>query len=188
MHNRIAISSCVAALLSLSVAAAQTTTQTPTQSPVQGNTQGIRGQTRVGTDTKTATQFTLSGCVERESEYNHARGGDHGTGPGGGNEFVLSGAVPARRQPTGTSGQTSPATRDVMTRAYALTGSREADLAPHLGHRVEIVGTMDRDPRGERVTPGIVLDDGDAPGPDQRDPPLPRLTIVSFRPVDGSCP
>jgi hypothetical protein len=142
----------------------------------------------VGTDTKTLTQMILSGCVVRESEHNNARAGALGTGLGAGDEFVLSGAVPARRQPTGTSGRTSPPTTDVMTRAYALTGDREADLAPHLGHRVEIVGTIDRDPRGERVTTGIVVDDGDAPVKDQGVAPLPRLTIVSFRPVDGTCP
>ena len=46
MTNRLVLSSCAAALLSLTVATAQTVNQAPTQSPVQGSTQGTTGQTR----------------------------------------------------------------------------------------------------------------------------------------------
>src|SRR5262245_29920344 len=173
MNNRIVFSSCAAAILSLSVAAAQTTTQTPTQSPVQSSTQGVTGQTRVGTDTKTATQITVSGCVVRESDQTKERGGVLGTGLGAGNEFVLANVTPASGgatasaqipggvsgstsagnrpaapgagAPTGTSGTSSTPSARTMPNApsYSLTGNREAELAQHVGKRVEIVGTVD---------------------------------------------
>ena len=96
MNNRIVLSSCAAAFLSLTMASAQTANQTPTQSPVQGSTQGISGQTRVGTNTETGTQITVTGCIARESEHTKARGGVLGTGVGAANEFVLANAMTAR--------------------------------------------------------------------------------------------
>lgn len=69
---------------------------------------------------------TVSGCVERESDYRKAmdkgRGGVVGTGIGAENEFVL----------TGVAGST----------AYELTGANEKLVAPHINHRVEITGML----------------------------------------------
>lgn len=117
MNNRIVLSSCAAVMLSLAIASAQTANQTPTQSPVQGSTQGITGQTRVGTNTETGTQITVTGCIARESEQTNARGGVLGTGVGAANEFVLANATTARSGATanaqiagGVSGSTSTGT------------------------------------------------------------------------------
>ena len=117
MNNRIVLSSCAAVMLSLTIASAQTANQTPTQSPVQGSTQGISGQTRVGTNTETGTQITVTGCIARESEHTTARGGLLGTGVGAANEFVLANATTARSGATanaqiasGVSGSTSTGT------------------------------------------------------------------------------
>jgi len=199
MTNRLVLSSCGAALLSLTVATAQTVNQAPTQSPVQGSTQGTTGQTRAATGAPTANQVTMTGCIVRESEHTNARGGALGTGVGAGNEFVLAnasrGGAAANAQiagsvagstsagasgtPTGTSGTTAEKTPPpARTMAYSLTGSREGDLAQHVGKRVEIVGTVD-----SRVSPGII------PAPAQGEPAanLQELTIVSFRPVEGTC-
>lgn len=114
MNNRIVLSSCAAVILSLTMASAQTANQTPTQSPVQGSTQGITEQTRVGTNTETGTQITVTGCIARESEHTNARGGVLGTGVGAANEFVLANATTGRSGATanaqiagGVSGSTS---------------------------------------------------------------------------------
>jgi len=128
MTNRIVLSSCAAAILSLTVASAQTANQTPTQSPVQGSTQGISGQTRVGTNTESATQITLTGCVVREAEYTKARGGALGTGIGAANEFVLSNATTGRTGATanaqiagGVSGSTSTGNTPAATGTAGTT-------------------------------------------------------------------
>ena len=211
MNNRILLNSCAAALLSVTVASAQIANQTPTQSPVQGSTQGISGQTRVGTDTQTATQVTVTGCVARESDQAKARGGALGTGAGAGNEFVLSGATMGKSGPTpgaqtaggvsgststgsgtpasgtrsgavGTSGTPSTAAPAAGGTWYSLTGNRESELALHVGKRVEIIGTLAPNTAGASASPqaGTSADTKGATN-------LQQLTIVSFRPVEGTC-
>jgi hypothetical protein len=204
MNTRFVLSSCAAALLSVTAAAGQTTTQTPTQSPVQGSTQGITGQTPTPT-ARTGTQVTVTGCVVRESEHTRARGGVLGTGVGAANEYVLanavmgqSGAKPnaqiagsvsgststgtgsATAGTTGTSGSTTIAApqtaRGGLT--YSLTGNRESDLTQHVGKRVEIVGTIDT-----AIRPSITA----APPQGEAAANLQELTIVSFRPAEGTC-
>jgi hypothetical protein len=178
MNKRIVLGSCAAVVLSLTIASAQGVNQTPTQSPVQGSTQGITGQTRVGTNTDTATQITVTGCVAREAEHTNA-GGVPATGGGTGNEFVLanatnarSGATPSAQIAGGVSGSTSTGSAAGATgtsgttagsagtttattaragsagTAYGLSGSRESELALYVGKRVEIVGTLDANTRG----------------------------------------
>jgi hypothetical protein len=184
MNTRIVLSSCAAVMLSLAVASAQTANQTPTQSPVQGSTQGISGQTRVGTNTETGTQMTVTGCIARESEHTNARGGVLGTGVGAGNEFVLANATTGRSGAaanaqiaggvsgstsagttagaTGTSGTATAEAANTTTArpttggtAYGLTGNRESELALYVGKRVEIVGTLDSSARtGASATAG----------------------------------
>lgn len=260
MKKRVMFSSCAAAVLSMSVAAAQTTTQTPTQSPVQGSTQGTSGQSRPTTGVTNATSITVTGCVMRESDYTKARGGALGTGVGAGNEFVLANAMtgaatrsaidqPSRGEvapgvagstssgresaPTGTSGgvsagagatdqagsrpgatagidagvstnagrtdapaatsgadstagrsaadnsrQSPTATTGAATTgmAYMLTGSREGDLAAHVGKRVEIVGTM------EGATATGTSGQARSGAAEMRE-----IDITSFRVVPGNC-
>ena len=219
MNNRIVISSCAAALLSMTIASAQTANQTPTQSPVQGSTQGITGQTRVGTDTQTGTQITLTGCIARESEQTNTLGGALGTGVGAGNEFVLANAMNARsgatasaqiaggvsgststgRTPsaTGTSGTATTGAEANTTTArtatgtsYSLTGNRESELGLYVGKRVEIVGTLDANSStGASTNAGITAGGANtqAGASAQAKPNMQQLTIVSFRPLDGSC-
>jgi hypothetical protein len=228
MNNRLVLSSCAAAILSLTVAAAQTTTQTPTQSPVQGSTQGTTGQVRVGTGSEASTQVTVTGCVVRESEHTNARGGVLGTGAGAGNEFVLANVMTGRNDATaraqiaggvsgstsakseaegggsgstavGTSGIGAGTTGAATARstpgaaAYSLTGSRESDLAQHVGKRVEIIGTVAGTPRGTGTSASVGADaagasvQAGAAAQGQTAGNMQQLTIVSFRPVEGAC-
>ena len=218
MNNRIAIKSCAAALLSVTVVSAQIANQTPTQSPVQGSTQGIRGQTRVGTDTQTATPVTVTGCVARESDQTKARGG--ALGAGAGNEFVLSGAtmgksgpMPSAQTAGGVSGSTStgsgtpasgttggavgtsgtPSTTVPASggASYSLTGDRESELALHVGKRVEIIGTLGPNTAGASANAGVGAGSASPQAGASADTKgatnLRQLTIVSFRPVEGTC-
>jgi hypothetical protein len=203
------ISSCAAALLSISVAAAQTVSQTPTQSPVQGSTQGTTGQTRVGTGTQASSQVTYTGCVMRE-----------------GNKFVLANAManastasagaatsPGVGQPgsgptrstTGTTGTTAPGAASGAGRAddanaqvtdqprstpraaatsYALSGSRQAELAQHVGKRVEIVGMLDS---ASNATAGAATGAGAGVATTAGAARMPELRMTSFREVSGNC-
>src|SRR5918993_5104967 len=105
-------------------------------------------QTQPGAMPSAAQPVTVTGCVQKESDYRRAqdagRGGVAGTGIGAANEFVLTDVTtsspspeprPAEEppSPTGTSGAKLP--------AYELTGPNEGQVARHVGRRVEISGT-----------------------------------------------
>jgi len=84
------------------------------------------------------TPISLTGCVQRETDYrrlhNSGKGGFLGFGGGLGNEYVLINASPNPRR----------GFRDCSTavggEAYELTGREEGDLKPFVGQRVEIAG------------------------------------------------
>lgn len=88
--------------------------------PVQAGPPSEQTRTKQGDE-----QVTVSGCVQREADYRRARdkgrGGVAGTGLGVENEYVLN-----------VSAKTS----------YELTGANEKLAGPHVGHRVEISGTL----------------------------------------------
>ena len=92
MRRRILGSTCVAAMLAVTGAAAQGSSQAPTQAPTQGNPQqrpterSNPGTARSQTD----QQVTLTGCVARE----------------GASDFVLSSAMPTAGSGNGSGGVT----------------------------------------------------------------------------------
>ena len=95
-------------------------------------------------------------------------------------------------------------------KAYALTGNREKDLEPHVGQRVEIVGTLERSGSGTTsgaatapgagttaagtasgtaagtTTSGTATASGSA-GASPRFGDLQQINVVSFKAVGGSC-
>jgi hypothetical protein len=99
-----------------------------------------------------AHSVTLVGCVMRESEfrdmYGPGQSGPRGPGIGLRNEYMLvdahevapSGSNPGVVETTGTC---PPAPGGFPT-AYELTGPREKEVAPFLGHRVELTGMQKR--------------------------------------------
>ena len=79
-------------------------------------------------------QVTVTGCIRSEAEWRAAndkgRGGAAGTGVGVGNEYVLTSASSGASSKAG-AGDT-----------YELTGANEKLAAAHVGHRVEVTGTV----------------------------------------------
>jgi hypothetical protein len=106
-------------------------------------TAGQAAQTTTSTDQKTAARpanaLTLTGCVERADQL--AAAATAGTTVDS-QQFVLIRAVSATTKapsPAGTSGaKASPTSLGMM---YRLLGDA-AKLNPHVGHKVEIVGTL----------------------------------------------
>lgn len=183
-------------------AAPQTTPQTtpPAQSSMQ--------------DKSAAQQVTLVGCVQSEADYRKAhdlgRGGAVGTGAGVGNEFVLinasstaGGAIAGAQAgtttgtATGTATGTTPGTATGTSgatassnMAFELTGENEAQLAQHVGKRVEITGKLkaaEVGPAGPTggATAGTPPTGVDLMSPDLR---LREVEIVSVRATSGTCP
>ena len=182
-------SMCVAAsVMAFGVGiAAQGAGQQPSQPQTQPSTRS------------TDQQITLTGCVQRESEYRKAqdagRGGVAGTGVGVGNEFVLTdastattaGARPAEpTNPTGTGGTAASAKM-----AYELTGPNEGQVSQYVGRRVEISGTLKA---AETTAGGQPTGDATAGQPPKgvdvasKDLKLRELEITSVKEATGTCP
>lgn len=162
--------------------------QTPAGAPAQAS------QERTGTE----QQVTVTGCIQRESDYRKARdagrGGAAGTGVGAGNEFVLANASTATSAgttgtpagaATGTAGATAPST------AYELTGPNESKAAQHVGRRVEIAGKLkpaevaaSGKPTGG-ATAGKPPEGVDVAAPDLM---LREIEVSTIREVSGTCP
>ena len=180
----------------------------PTQSPVQQGTQSPAGERSrpLGERSVSQQQVTILGCVANESDYKdgQTRSPAAGARESSGDEFVLVNAVMApvatasassslggssTPSATGTSGSSAdgaaaavpetPARRGESGAAFSLTGDRESELSAHVGQRVEIVGTMDRDTLRRAES-----SDAAASGPAAA---IPRVTILSFKPATGSC-
>lgn len=154
-------------------------------------------QTQPGAMSSTAQPITVTGCVQKESDYRLAqdagRGGIAGTGIGAANEFVLtdvtaSSPTPEARpieeppSPTGTSGTKAP--------AYELTGPNEGQVARHVGRRVEITGKLKAaETVGGQPTGGVTATPPPV-GVDvlSTDLKLRELEVTSVREVTGTCP
>lgn len=186
MKRRVSSSLCAAGMLSLcTVAFAQQAGQPPQEAPTQP-----------GARASADGQMTITGCVQREADYRRARdagrGGAAGTGVGAGNEFILTDTSPASSasagaeptSPTGTSGSKS-------TTAYELTGPNEGQLAPYVGKRVEISGTLKAAEIGAGGQPTGGATAGKPPsGVDvaSKDLQLRELEVTSVREATGTCP
>jgi hypothetical protein len=94
--------------------------------------------------------ITLVGCVMRESQYRDMYGpglsGPRGAGIGGRNDYMLVDAHEVGTAGTNpgitpaTTGASCPPAPGTFPTAYEMTGSREGELAPFLGRRVEVTG------------------------------------------------
>jgi hypothetical protein len=154
-----------------------------------------QSQTRAASD----QQITVTGCVERETDYRKAhdagRGGVAGTGVGAGNEYILTNAALSpntttartpeseRTSPTGTAGSSAM--------AYELTGPNEGQVGQYVGRRVEISGKL----KAAETTPSGQPTGGATAGPPpsgvdvaSKDLKLRELDVTSVRETTGTCP
>lgn len=188
MSAKHSVGLCVAAAFALGVTAfAQSSGQaTPSQQP---------GAT--GSMSSSDQQVTITGCVQRESDYRSAKdkgaGGVAGTGMGVGNEFVLTdastssaGSSSSATSATGTSGSSAPSSG----KAYELTGPNEGDVSQYVGKRVEIAGKLKA---AETSASGSATGGATAGAPPSgvdvasKDLKLRELEVSSVREATGSC-
>jgi hypothetical protein len=111
-------------------------------------------------------KVTYSGCIERQPASAAAVAGAANM------PFSLTNAsaVGAANAPVATSGGAGAA------KTYRLDGT-ESTLTPHVGHKVEITGTIEEQPASPSGGAGA----GAAP-------PAPRLKVDSVKMVSTSCP
>jgi hypothetical protein len=156
--------------------------------------------------TASAQQITVSGCVQRESDYRRAQeagqGGVAGTGVGAANEFVLvdssmaSGSTAGSSATgttgtAGTSGTSGSSSSAAKGTAYELTGSGEGQAASYVGRRVQITGKLKAADTTASGTPTGGATAGRPPtGVDvtSKDLQLRELEVSSVRETSGTCP
>ena len=142
-------------------------------------------QTPAGKDA--AQTITVTGCVQRESDYrkerDKGRGGVAGTGVGAENEFVLIAATPGRGTPSATETGAGAMT------AYELTGANEKLAAAHINHRVEITGMLKAAEVGARGATGGSTAGTPPKGVDvlSKDLRLRELEVTSVKMISADC-
>ena len=88
-----------------------------------------------------AKKITVTGCVAKAQQPQAPTGtaGSTGAAASGKETFVLSGAAMSSNAATGTAGAAPSAT--AIASEYKLDAA-DAKLTPHVGHKVEITGTV----------------------------------------------
>ena len=157
----------------------------------QATSQAQAPSTAAAQQTAGEQQVTITGCIQRESDYRRAReagrGGVAGTGVGAANEFVLinasMGAASGAAGATGTTGTAGM--------AYELTGSNEGQAEKLVGQRVEIMGKLKA---AEVAASGKPTGGATAGKPPEgievtgQDLKLRELEVGTVRQVPGTCP
>ena len=89
-----------------------------------------------------AKKITVTGCVAKAQQPQAPTGtaGSTGAAASGKETFVLSGAAMSSSAATGTAGAAPSAT--AIASEYKLDAA-DAKLTPHVGHKVEITGTVE---------------------------------------------
>lgn len=118
-------------------------------------------------------QVTINGCIQREADWQKAndkgRGGAVETSVGAGNEFVLANVWDAKAA-------ASP--------AFALTGPHEMMAAAHVGHRVEVTGTVKSGSATAGPTAGAPPRGTDV---DSKDLQLRELEVSGIKMISAEC-
>ncbi len=132
-------------------------------------TVGLVAQAPGSSAAQASKQVTFSGCVEKApSEAGTLASLAAGASS---TNFILTNASPEATVAVGTAGTAKPSTR------YRLEVD-EAKITPHVGHKVEVTGTVDEQP-GSASSPGSAAASA-ASGP--------KFKVVSVKMVAADCP
>ncbi len=131
-------------------------------------TVGLVAQAPSSSSSQAGKQVTFSGCIEKApGEAGSAFATPEPGAPR--TTFILTNA--SRETPVGTSGSAKPAAR------YRLDVD-EAKITPHVGHKVEVTGTVEEQPDSASSASGALT--SGARGP--------RFKVESVKMVAAACP
>lgn len=175
------------AIVAAAVAATSLAAQSPStssQTPATPNSATSTASTASSTASTTANHVTVTGCIERADQMTSSA--TNPTADPDSLQYVLvradaaqgnSGATPA---PTGTTGTAGAAAQSRVM--YRLSGDQQK-LNPHVGHKVEIVGTPTT-----MASNGTSAATPSAPGASTMPAgPAPGLTVENVRMLDATC-
>ena len=129
-----------------------------------------------------AKSITVSGCLQRAEQAPTGTSGAAASGAAGATrsasetKFVLTNAAMSKSGTTGTAGTTPPSTAAVASE-YRLDAD-DAKVTPHVGHKVEITGTVDAAPSTTQPPAAPAASAANAP----------KLKVDSVKMVAATCP
>ena len=140
---------------------------------------GLALQAQTPSTPSNANKVTVTGCVQRASTQTPT--GTSGTSGASipDTKFILANAT-AGTATAGTSGTTNPPSSAMATAPrYRLDDAAESKITPHVGHKVEITGTLDEQSHaaGSTGTAGAASSGAAAP----------KLNVDSIRMIASSC-
>ena len=130
-------------------------------------TVGLGAQAPSSSAPQAAKSVTFSGCIEKAPS-------DAAAAPAAGaasTTFILTNASPAGSGAVGTAGSAKPAAK------YRLDAD-EAKISPHVGHKVEVTGTVDEQPAPASSPSGAAASGGAGP----------KFKVESVKMVAAACP
>ena len=132
-----------------------------------------------GSQAAGAKKIMVVGCVAKAEPSATGTTGAGGAAPSAKDDtkFVLSKASPSTGETAGTAGANPPAaatpSATEIASEYKLDGT-DATLTPHVGHKVEITGTVE-EPKGATEAPAASAANA------------PKLKVVSLKMISPSC-
>jgi myosin-crossreactive antigen len=124
-------------------------------------------------ESATAKPITVTGCVGRAQEQQAPTTGTTGAATATPEtKFVLTNASVKTSETTGTSGTAAPSATAISSE-YRLD-SDDAKLTTHVGHKVEITGTIEQPSRTEQKPPASAAN-------------APTLKVDSVRMISSTC-
>jgi hypothetical protein len=145
-----------------------------------GAVMALHAQTPTSSDARSADakSVTVTGCIERAAQMPTGTAGAAGTAAPA-PKFILAKATAGSSSPTGTAGSTTPSSSATAPQ-YRFDDADESKLAPHVGHKVEITGTIDDQGRSATGAPG-------APSASSSSAASPKLKVDSVKMIAASC-
>jgi len=118
--------------------------------------------------------MTVSGCIQKAEPSAGATGTAGSTAASDTTKFVLKNVSSAAAGAAGTAGTagTAGSAAGAMVSEYRLDAD-DAKLSPHVGHKVEITGTVDKSSSGAASTAATAS---------------PKLKVDSVKMVSATCP
>ena len=120
-----------------------------------------------------AKQVTFSGCIEKAPSDSSAAASTT-TASTATPAFILTNASPAGTGTVGTAGSAKPAAK------YRLDADA-AKLSPHVGHKVEVTGTVDESSSASPATSTTTSTPSSSAGMD------PKFNVESVKMVAATC-
>ena len=118
--------------------------------------------------------MTVSGCIQKAEPSAGATGTAGSTAASDTTKFVLKNVSSAAAGAAGTAGTagTAGSAAGAMVSEYRLDAD-DAKLSPHVGHKVEVTGTVDKSASGAASTAATAS---------------PKLKVESVKMVSATCP